>query len=416
MASSDKSVMIVGGGPTQAFLIEKAVEMGLRVIVADPLPVSPSCWKAAKVISASPADPEGLLLAARDLQVDGLMTTTLDSGVPVMGWINDQLGLRGVHEAAGRIAASKLEAKQAFLAHDVPTARHALIASTPDSPAALADRLEAAMDAAGLTWPVIVKPARGASSQGVYKIESRADAERWLADTCGYAAEMETDLLIEEFMVGREVSAEIIVVGNDPVLLQLTDKRITPPPACVEVGHLQPSTAWDEPALLAQIQAVVKGAIAAIGLTDWPCHLEMMITADGPRVVEINPRISGDTIGSHLTHRSTNQSFLELALKTALGELDAGTLRSEVNSFRQCVAVRFVEPIPGKHLKGVHVERPRYVDDVMTYLPYGVRMNEFLSNYDRVAGYITVGPTREAVKRQLDEIFDGLRVLTLEDD
>jgi hypothetical protein len=165
-----------------------------------------------------------------------------------------------------------------------------------------------------------------------------------------------------------------------------------------------------------QIRSVVKGAIAAIGLTDWPCHLEMMVTADGPKIVEINPRISGDTIGSHLTHRSTNQSFLELALRAVLGELDADKLRSELNSFRQCVAVRFVEPIAGKHLKGIEVKNAGPIDDIMNYLPYGFKMGEFLSNYDRLAGYITVGPTREAVRAQLNEIFDGLRVLTLEDD
>jgi biotin carboxylase len=408
--------MIIGGGPTQSFLIDKAVEMGLRTIVADPRPVSPSCWKAERVIAASPADPEGLRLAAKDLKVDGLMTTTMDSGVPVIGWVNDRLGLRGVREAAGKTAASKLNAKNAFIANGVPTARHTLVSSADASAEVLADRLQSAMDAAGFEYPVIAKPARGASSEGVYKIDGRADALYWLPNTCRFAAEMGADLLIEEFMVGREVSAEIIVVGDDPVILQLTDKSITPPPACVEVGHLQPSTAWDDPKLTEQIRAVVKGAIGAIGLTDWPCHLEMMVTAEGPKVVEINPRISGDTIGSHLTHRSSNQSFLELALRAVLGEIDAEKLRSELNSFRQCVAVRFAQPVPGKHLKRVSVKNAGKIDDVMTYLPYGFKMNEFLSNYDRVAGYITVGPTREAVRAQLDEIFDGLRVETLEDD
>ena len=410
-----QSVMIIGGGPTQSFLIEKAIEIGLRTIVADPWPTSPSCWKAERVICASPADPQGLLLAAKDLKVDGLMTTTMDSGVPVIGWVNDQLGLRGVREAAGKTAASKLEAKKAFLAAGVPTARHTLVPSADAAPDILADRLQAAMDAAGFSYPVIAKPARGASSQGVYKINDRKDALFWLPDTCRYAAEMGADLLIEEFMVGREVSAEIIVAGSDPVILQLTDKTITPPPACVEVGHLQPSTAWEDPGLTERIRAVVKGAIGAIGLTDWPCHLEMMVTADGPKVVEINPRISGDTIGSHLTHRSTNQSFLELALRAVVEGLDAERVRAALNSFRQCVAVRFVEPVPGKHLKGIRVKNTQHIDDIMTYLPYGFRMNEFLSNYDRLAGYITIGPTREAVRRQLDEIFDGLKVETLEE-
>ncbi len=38
-----RSVMIIGGGPTQAFLIEKAVEMGLRTIPSLILPWRRAC-------------------------------------------------------------------------------------------------------------------------------------------------------------------------------------------------------------------------------------------------------------------------------------------------------------------------------------------------------------------------------------
>ncbi len=405
--------MIIGGGPTQGPLIETALEMGLRVVVADAHPVNPEVWKAHYVVRIPAQDREGLLLACRDLKVDGVLTSTMDSAVPTIGWLNEQLGLKGVRAEPGRKSASKLEAKRTFLSAGVPTARYALITPSPDLEE-MVQALRGAMEGAGFTFPVMLKPARGAGSQGVYKVEGLEDARRYLPDVAYWAGQAQADILVEEFMVGREVSAEIITLGDTPVILQLTDKTITPPPVCIEVGHLQPSTAWEDPVLLEQIRKVVQEAISALGLTDWPTHLELMVTAEGPKVVEINPRISGDTIGSHLVPRSTNVSFLEISLKTVLGQLDREELVSFLNPFRQCVAVRFVPPIPGKHLKGIRCDRMDLVDAVVTYHHYGHLMGEFLSNYDRLAGYITVGKTREQVRQQLEEIFTHLTVETLE--
>lgn len=412
-----KTIMIVGGGPTQEPLLRTALDLGLRVVIADPIPTSRLVWECAQWVRLPANDLEGLRLACIDQKAEGILTTTMDSSVPGIGWLNERLGLRGVREAAGERAASKLTAKEAFLAAGVPTARHFTLpvpAGAPDVEVIVQDVM-AEMEEKDFQWPVIVKPGRGASSQGVYKLDGADDARIWLADTCRWSGEFGADLLFEEFMVGREVSVEIVVVGTEPVILQLTDKTITPPPVCVEVGHLQPSTAWDDPQLLAQIREVAREAIRCLGLTDWPCHLELMITADGPKVVEINPRISGDTIGSHLVTRSTNVSFLELALRAVLGDLDRATLEAHVNSHRQCVAVRFVPPVAGKHFKALHIPHAEAIDAIVQYFQYGTPMGDFLSNYDRVAGTITVGPTREAVRSQLDRIFDGLRVECLED-
>ncbi|HEY3284711.1 MAG TPA: ATP-grasp domain-containing protein [Armatimonadota bacterium] len=408
-----KRVLIIGGGPTQVPLLEAALGLGLHAIVADPAPVNAGVWRAHQVVRLGTADPEGLLLAAKDLKVDGVITSTMDSSVPVIGYLNEQLGLRGIRRQAGLTAANKVEAKKAFQQARVPTARCFTLPAQGDS-SELLKRLEVRRREAGLEYPLILKPGKGASSQGVYRLDSPREAQAHLEDACRWSQEAGADLLLEEFMVGREVSVEIVVVGDRPVILQLTDKTITPPPVCVEVGHLQPSTSWEDPQLLAQIRDVAERAIRCLGLTDWPCHLELMVTADGPKVVEINPRISGDTIGSHLVPRSTNVSFLELALKAVLGELDYEALTAEVDSFRQCVAVRFVPPVAGKHLKSIRVPNQSKVDAVVNYVSYGHRMGPFLSNYDRLAGYITVAPTREQARSQLDEIFDGLEVETLE--
>ncbi len=408
-----KSVMIIGGGPTQIPLLEAALGLGLRTIVADPYPVSRDVWRAHQVIRIPTTDPEGLLLAAKDLRVDGVITSTMDSSVPVIGFLNEALGLRGVRRDAGLKAANKLAAKAAFREAGVPTARSFTL-PVGSSVEGMVDRLESERKGAGLEYPLIVKPGRGASSQGVYKLQGVEDARRYLGDASFWSGEAGADLLLEEFMVGREVSVEIVVVGDRPVILQLTDKTITPPPVCVEVGHLQPSTAWDDPELLARVREITESVVHCLGLTDWPSHLELMVTAQGPRVVEINPRISGDTIGSHLVPRSTNVSFLELALQAVLGELDYEELSRRVNPFRQCVAVRFVPPVDGKHFRGIRVPNAARVDAVVNYVGYGHKMGPFLSNYDRLAGYITVGETREQVRAQLDQIFDGLTVETLE--
>jgi hypothetical protein len=74
----------------------------------------------------------------------------------------------------------------------------------------------------------------------------------------------------------------------------LARKQIGYPPYFEEVGHVVDAT---DPLLADEtVRRVVRDAHRALGFTDGMTHTELMLTADGPRVIEVNGRLGGDLI------------------------------------------------------------------------------------------------------------------------
>ncbi len=113
----------------------------------------------------------------------------------------DRLGIpyTGAGAASSRVAFDKNLAKAAFLEHHVPTPRAEIVdvSAGPRLPSFAA--------------PFVVKPPREGSSVGVHIVREQADAAAAMAD----AARHSSDLLVEEFIQGRELTVGIL---NDTAL------------------------------------------------------------------------------------------------------------------------------------------------------------------------------------------------------
>ena len=119
-------------------------------------------------------------------------------------------------------------------------------------------------------------------------------------------------------MNGPEVSVETISVGGTCHVIQITDKLTTGAPHYVEMGHSQPTQLSKDVAN--QIANVAKAANKAIGIVNGPSHTEIIVTSEGPKIVEIGARLGGDNINTHLVPLSTGINIVECCIKIALGE------------------------------------------------------------------------------------------------
>ncbi|WP_377807867.1 ATP-grasp domain-containing protein (plasmid) [Azospirillum sp. A29] len=153
--------------------------------------------------------------------------------------------------------------------------------------AEVTDAADAVQAAIGIGLPVVLKPVAGSGSVGVRLCatvaEVAAHARSLLADpTCGA-------LLVEEAVKGDEYSVEIF---HDAVI-GVTRKHLGALPHFVEMGHDFPaplaSTAAD------RIAGFALAATRALGLTWGPLHVELRLGEDGPHLMEVNPRLAGDS-------------------------------------------------------------------------------------------------------------------------
>ncbi|PKW16305.1 biotin carboxylase [Saccharopolyspora spinosa] len=178
---------------------------------------------------------------------------------------------------------------------------------------------------AGLVFPVVVKPSRGAGSRNVHVVaDERAGEElvaRLLAPVrTGGAGE--TRLVVEELLTGRDcapfgdyVSVESLVCDGVVSHIAITGKLPLSRPFR-EVGQFWPSTLSErdgEPVL-----RLAAAAVRALGMRTGLVHTEVKLCAEGPRVIEVNGRLGGWI--NDLSTRAAGLNLVELAGRVALGE------------------------------------------------------------------------------------------------
>jgi len=116
----------------------------------------------------------------------------------------DKLGVAytGAGAASSRLAFDKNLAKAAFLAHQVPTPRAEIVdvCGGPRLPAMAA--------------PFVVKPPREGSSVGVHIVRAQAEAAAAMADAARYG----DDVLVEEFIAGKELTVAILDDAALPIV------------------------------------------------------------------------------------------------------------------------------------------------------------------------------------------------------
>ena len=290
-----KSLAIIGAGYLQRPVVERAKEMGLRTICF--------AWAEGAVCReicdvfypVSITEKEEILRLCREEKIDGICTIASDVAAPTVAYVAEQMGLPGnSYDAAIR-------------AHDKHLMRDALVAAGVDCPRSGID----------CPLPVIVKPTDRSGSLGVQKVERQEDLEP--AIDKARKLSLAGEVLVEEYIEGREISVETISQNGVHYALQITDKTTTGAPHFVELAHHQPSSLPAE--TQDRIFAITRRALDALGLTNGAAHSEYRITPEGRIVVmEIGGRMGGDFIGSDLVQLSTGYNFLQGVIEVALGK------------------------------------------------------------------------------------------------
>jgi biotin carboxylase len=183
--------------------------------------------------------------------------------------------------------------------------------------------------------PGILKPATGTGSDRVRRIES-VDDLRALAAEDALAG---TTWIYEEFLAGPEFSVETFTANGVHQVLAITEKFTNE--SFVEIGHLVPARIGAE--LAEAIRAAVTEALTALGVVEGPGHTEVIVTDQGPRIVETHLRQAGDGI-VELVRLATGVDVQELTF----GWLAGHELELRGSGTAPAAAVWFLTPGPGR--------------------------------------------------------------------
>ncbi|MFG2717348.1 ATP-grasp domain-containing protein [Streptomyces sp. NPDC048416] len=324
------------------------------------------------------------------------VTGFLDSTLPVVARLAEEFGLPGCSPDTLKSLTDKAWARERFAESGVPGPRFRTL------PAALpaADRGEAV---AGLAHPLILKPVDSSAGRGVVRAGGPAELDAaW--ETAARFTKTGT-LLAEEELIGEEISVETVTVAGRTVVLACTEKLSTRGEVFVELGQASPARL---PASLdAEVRAVAAAALKAVGFDHGIAHTEMILTAEGPRIIEVNPRPAGDCI-LDLIRLTTGVDVYDIAADLALGvpvDLDA----LERMSFTGGAAIRFLTGEPGvvRRVEGV-AEAAARLDPARERLVLLTRPGDTVesvsSNLHRLGYVIAVGADTRAALARAEEI------------
>ncbi len=285
-----------------------------------------------KQIYAAPGNPGmarlGVCIPGQDyLAIAELLQpdlTVIGPEAPLAAGIVDQFRARGFpivgpDAAAARLESSKAFAKAFMQRAEIPTARFV----TVDTP-------EKALEAIRrMGTPLVLKADGLAAGKGVIVAQSKLEAEQAVS----HLLQPGSQLVIEEFLTGEEVSFIVLSDGQRVAVLDPTQDH-----KAVFDGDLGPNTggmgAYCDGRILSIrqqeqiLEQVILPAIHAMRAEGNPftgfLYAGLMMTAEGPSVLEFNARL-GDPETQVIVHRMSSD-FVPLLASAARGQLDANGL------------------------------------------------------------------------------------------
>ena len=391
-----KKIMILGASELQLPAILKAKELGLEVISIDYNPDAIGFSYSDKYYVVSTLDKEEVLEIAIEEKIDGIMTLASDLPMRTVSYVAKKLSLFGPKQETVQLVTNKFLMRDCFKKNGLQSIEFKKTNNIDDVMSFLQDKKE-----------IVLKPTSSSGSRGISHI--RCDDDRSIIEN-SFQYTMENsanqEIIIEEFLKGKEVSVESMTINGKTEIIQITDKLTTGSPHFVEIGHSQPAQLSET--MYSDICTLVKNTINAVNLDNGPAHTEIMISDEGLNIVEIGARLGGDFITSHLVKYSTGIDMVELLIKATIGEKISIPNKEDKGS-----AIRFLTFPTGKVKKMTNHNADSTDSNIVKYelnIQVGDTVPELLSSNSRYGYVIAQGNTVQKAITSCEQFIELISI------
>ena len=407
-----KILVVGGGGREHAICWKLSNESDVEKIYC--APGNAGISSVAKCIDIQDSDIENLLKFAKENQID---LTIVGPEIPLVAGIVDAFekeGLKifGPNKKCAQLEGSKSFSKDFMIRHNLPTAKYK----------EYTDLDEAISEIDSFGYPVVIKADGLAAGKGVVIPENREDAITTLKEMMsdkkfGKAGDK---IVVEEFLNGIETSI-LAFVDNDtivPMVSSKDHKKVFEGEAGLNTGGMgtfSPSEIYtDELAKEVQekildktLEGFKKDNLNYKGIL----FVGLMITEDGPKILEYNVRFGDPETQSVLFRLDTDLNKIISAI------LDNNLKNIEINySKEEAICVMLTSGgYPESYEKGKVISGLENLDSDIVVFHSGTKFDNgnIVTNGGRVIGITAKGKTvKEAGKKVYENIkkinFEGM--------
>ncbi len=367
----------------------------------------------AECINVKAEDIEGICSVAKEKAVD---MAVIGPEVPLAMGITDELEKVGVKTFGPNKKCSQLEASKAFTKsflarHDIPTAKYK----------EYTDKDELILDIGIYGYPMVLKADGLAAGKGVVLAENAEEAKNAIEEMMGSKVfgSAADKVVVEECLVGVEASCLCFVDENTIVPMESAQdyKRIfdgDKGPNTGGMGTYSPSLMFTEEIekrvmdeiLLPTLEGFKKDGLDFKGVL----FVGLMLTEDGPKVIEFNNRFGDPETQSVLMRLDTDlYEIFDAVCENRLKDIDI-----KWKEDRAVCVVLASGGYPGDYEKGEVITGLDDVDDGVVVFHAGTKHDEngnVATAGGRVLGVTTTGKTHDEARAKA---FENVKKISFE--
>lgn len=386
-----KTLVLLGAGPEQSYVIKLAKDLGYRTCVLDSNPDAIGRKFSDVFINSDITSSISVLKSIKNISVDGIFVHAIELS-NVVAEVAEKLGLKGITPESAENSTNKLKRLEIFKKNKIPCVNFG-------SAEKLSEGKKIAKD---IGYPVVIKPIDNAGSRGVILINDELKLEQYFDESLSNCKNKK-QILLEQYLEGHQISSETVIYKKRMYTTGFSDRNYEHMekyhPYFIEDGGDMPSTI-NKKIKLKTIETIEK-AISVLGLNFGAAKGDILIHNDIPYVIEMASRTSGGRFATHQVPASTGVNILKPLLRMYCEDKIDTT--DFIPKFNKGCSQRYIIPEPGRIISIDGIEdAKRSVGVISVFIDkdivIGTIIPKITSNASRLGVIMAIGKNNEEAK------------------
>ncbi|MFA5644426.1 MAG: ATP-grasp domain-containing protein [Patescibacteria group bacterium] len=392
-----KKVVVLGGTNDHIYLLKRLKSRGFKTILIDYLENPPAKKYADVFLREDIYNKDKVLEISKKNKINLIISVCIDQALPVVSYVSEKMKLPNYLSYEKALAITdKVLMKKKFIENKVSTSKCIF----------LKEKLIKNKELAELTYPVVVKPADLNSSKGVRKAKDFGQLKRFFDEAIKISRSKK--VVIEEFKEGRELSVDIILQGQEPIILAISEnKKNKKEKNNFTIVHSVSYQANN--LLISEIKKNVRKIAQAFDLKNVPLLVQLIAKNNEVSIIEFSARVGGGSKYYYIK-KMAGVDVVDYLIKVVLKE----KLNFKIKPSNNYVAMNYIYTKPGvfRDIVGYkELLKDRTIDQLFFYKTKGSVITSNTASSDRPAGFMVVAKDKKELKEKIRKADKNLKIL-----